>query len=110
MISKTMEISIHVKWNKSLIAEKQFFIPRRVCSWGTGQSLSADYVFHQLKSLLDKMSHVRIHDLQHMVGRLLLEDCVDINTVQDYLCHSQLSTTISIDTVFFVMDISRLTL
>ena len=71
---------------------------RQVCSWHDGCPLSPDYISHHFKLLLEKnkLPHIRFHDLRHTAGSLLLEDGVDIKTIQEFLGHSQASTTTNI--------------
>ena len=75
-----------------------FSMQRHVCVWHDGRSLGPDYVSHHFKLLLEKnkLPHIRFHDLRHTAGSLLLEDGVDIKTIQEFLGHSQASTTTNI--------------
>ena len=75
-----------------------FSMQRQVCSWPDGRPLSPDYISHHFKLLLEKnkLPHIRFHDLRHTAGSLLLEDGVDIKTIQEFLGHSQASTTTNI--------------
>ncbi len=60
--------------------------------------LGPDYISHHFSLLLKKngLPHIRFHDLHHTAGSLLLEDGVDIKTIQEFLGHSQTSTTTNI--------------
>ena len=44
----------------------------------------------------DGLPEIRFHDLRHTAGSLLLADGVDIKTIQQFLGHSQASTTLNI--------------
>ena len=78
--------------------EEAFSMQRQVCSWHDGCPLSPDYISHHFKFLLErnKLPHIRFHDLRHTAGSLLLEDGVDIKIIQEFLGHSQASTTTNI--------------
>lgn len=72
-----------------------FSMNNPVCVWPDGRSLGPDYISHHFKLLLEKnnLPPIRFHDLRHTAGSLLLEDGVDIKTIQEFLGHSQASTT-----------------
>lgn len=75
-----------------------FTLDRKVCVWPNGKSFGPDYISHHFNLLLEKnnLPHIRFHDLRHTAGSLLLEDGVDIKTIQEFLGHSQASTTTNI--------------
>ncbi len=77
---------------------EKFTLERKVCVWPDGRSLGPDYISHHFSLLLKKngLPHIRFHDLRHTAGSLLLEDGVDIKTIQEFLGHSQTSTTTNI--------------
>lgn len=79
------------------IMGKEFTPHVRVCAWPGGKPFSPDYVSHQFKKVLarSKLPNIRFHDLRHTAGSLLLEDGVDIKTIQKFLGHSQASTTVN---------------
>ena len=54
-------------------------------------------------SCKNKFLHIRFHDLRHTAGSLLLEDGLDIKTIQEFLGHSEASTTANI----FLHNIAR---
>ena len=75
-----------------------FSMDNYVCVWPDGRSLGPDYISHHFKLLLEKnnLPPIRFHDLRHTAGSLLLEDGVDIKTIQEFLGHSEASTTANI--------------
>ncbi len=77
---------------------EKFTLDRKICVWPNGRPLSPDYISHHFSLLLEKnnLPHIRFHDLRHTAGSLLLEDGVDIKTIQEFLGHSQASTTTNI--------------
>lgn len=74
---------------------KRFSLQQPICIWPDGRPLAPDYVSHHFKILLErnKLPVIRFHDLRHTAGSLLLEDGVDIKTIQEFLGHNQVSTT-----------------
>lgn len=75
-----------------------FSLDNRVCVWPDGKPISPDYISHHFKLLLEKkkLPPIRFHDLRHTAGSLLLEDGVDIKTIQEFLGHKEASTTANI--------------
>ena len=69
-----------------------------VCAWPDGKSFLPEYVSRQFKKILVRngLPEIRFHDLRHTAGSLLLADGVDIKTIQQFLGHSQASTTVNI--------------
>lgn len=89
-----------MKRQKEQLADfgQTFSLDNPVCVWPDGRSLGPDYISHHFKLLLEKnkLPHIRFHDLRHTAGSLLLEDGVDIKTIQEFLGHSEASTTANI--------------
>lgn len=69
-----------------------------VCVWPDGKPFAPDYVTHHFPRLLKKhgMRHIRFHDLRHTCATLLLSEGVPMHQVQEYLRHSDISTTVNI--------------
>lgn len=76
---------------------KEFTLQVHVCAWPGGKPFGPDYVSHQFIKVLARsgLPTIRFHDLRHTAGSLLLEDGVDIKTIQKFLGHSQASTTVN---------------
>lgn len=74
-----------------------FSLQASVCAWPDGKPFQPAYVSHQFKRILVKndLPIIRFHDLRHTAGSLLLADGVDIKTIQNFLGHSQASTTVN---------------
>lgn len=75
-----------------------FSMNDHVCVWPDGKPLSPDYLSQHFQRVLEKygLRKIRFHDLRHTTGSLLLEAGVDIKTIQEFLGHSQASTTVNI--------------
>ena len=60
-----------------------------------GDHSKPNYVTEQFPKLLHKydMRHIRFHDLRHSCTSLLLKNSMQVNEIQDWLRHSNFSTT-----------------
>jgi len=74
-----------------------FSLQASVCVWPDGKPFQPAYVSRQFKKVLvnNGLPIIRFHDLRHTAGSLLLADGVDIKTIQQFLGHSQASTTVN---------------
>lgn len=65
---------------------------------GMGQSYTPTYVTQRFKKLLNKhgLRLIRFHDLRHSCASLLLKNGVHMKDIQDWLGHSDYSTTANI--------------
>lgn len=63
-----------------------------------GQLTRPDYVTEHFKNLLKKLGlrHIRFHDLRHSCASLLLAKGIPIKAIQEWLGHSNFSTTANI--------------
>ncbi len=77
---------------------KTFTMDQYICAWPDGRSLGPDYISRHFQRILEKnnLPKIRFHDLRHTAGSLLLADGVDIKSIQEFLGHSQPSTTANI--------------
>ena len=71
-----------------------------VCVWPDGRIILPGYVSHNFKKLLQKydLPEIRFHDLRHTAGSLLLAQGVNIKQIQEFLGHSDVTTTLNIYT------------
>ena len=63
-----------------------------------GKLIRPDYVSEHFKSLLNKLGlrHIRFHDLRHSCASLLLAKGIPMKAIQEWLGHSNFSTTANI--------------
>ena len=63
-----------------------------------GKLIRPDYVSEHFKILLDKLElrHIRFHDLRHSCASLLLAKGIPMKAIQEWLGHSNFSTTANI--------------
>ena len=66
-----------------------------ICVDDIGDLIKPSYVTEQFPKLLDKydMRRIRYHDLRHSCASLLLKNGVQMKEIQDWLGHSDFSTT-----------------
>ena len=69
-----------------------------VCTDATGRLYPPDYVSEHFSLLLKKngMEHIRFHELRHSCASLLLAKKVPMKMIQEWLGHSDISTTSNI--------------
>lgn len=69
-----------------------------VCAWPDGRPYALKYVSDSFKRLLERngLPPIRLHDLRHTIGSLLLEDGKSIKEVQEFLGHEKAETTLNI--------------
>lgn len=63
-----------------------------------GNLLRPDYLSQHLQTVLKRnnLKHIRYHDLRHSCASLLLANGVSLKEIQDWLGHSDFSTTANI--------------
>lgn len=69
-----------------------------VCVDDIGNLLRPDYLSQHLQTVLKRnnLKHIRYHDLRHSCASLLLANGVSLKEIQDWLGHSDFSTTANI--------------
>ena len=69
-----------------------------VCTDSIGRLYSPDFVSEHFSLLLKKngMEHIRFHELRHSCASLLLSKKVPMKMIQEWLGHSDISTTSNI--------------
>ena len=63
-----------------------------------GNLLTPDYITHSFSRILEKneLRHIRFHDLRHTCASMLLKNGVPMKQIQEWLGHSDFSTTANI--------------
>lgn len=67
-----------------------------VCLMDNGELMKPDYLTRKFEQLLEnnKMRKIRLHDLRHSCGTLLIRNKVPLKEIQNWLGHSSYQTTL----------------
>ena len=85
------------KKNRCLLGE-EYAENNFIFTWPDGKPISPNYItrkFHKVQ-LKNNLAPIRIHDLRHSAASNLIHQGFSINEVQNWLGHSQASTTLNI--------------
>lgn len=71
-----------------------------VCQHADGSAFTVDYIYNHYKKIQKKLGlrEIRLHDLRHTAGSLLINNGLSPKQVQEFLGHEQISTTLDIYT------------
>lgn len=71
----------------------------KVCVWPDGKAVRPDFLTHKISKLIERngLPHIRVHDLRHTAASLLAAKATP-KQVQEFLGHSDISTTMDIYT------------
>lgn len=71
-----------------------------ICQWPDGTVFKPEYVSHRFAKLLKKsdLPKIRLHDLRHTAGSILINSGHTVKQVQEFLGHEKASTTLDIYT------------
>ena len=71
-----------------------------VFCWEDGHLIAPDYLTRRLSYVLKKhgLKHMRFHDLRHSAASILFNNDVQAKNIQEFLGHSDISTTMNIYT------------
>lgn len=89
------EESLKQEENKKLL-KNSYNYNNFICVWEDGSPISCDYMTKRFRKILDSLGYyeMTLHSLRHTVGSLMSNSGkVSLRTVQDYLGHSDISTT-----------------
>lgn len=66
-----------------------------VCVWDDGKPLSCNYVSKKFHKILNQLNYTgySFHSLRHTVGTMMANQNINLKTVQDFLGHSDITTT-----------------
>jgi len=88
----------HQQRENRLLMGESYQVNDHVCTWPNGKPLAIDYITGSFRRLLENnnLPIIRFHDLRHTAGSLLLEKKLSMKQIQEFLGHSDISTTMNI--------------
>lgn len=94
-----LELQAHQKEMRMLYGNT-YYENEHVCQWDDGREFSVDYPTHHFSIVLknNNLPRITFHELRHTVGSILYNSGVGLKEVQNFLGHSDMSTTANIYT------------
>lgn len=90
----------------SILFGKEYIKNDYIFKWDNGKQYTPNYISHKFKSILENynLPKIRFHDLRHTCASLLLAKGCSMKDIQEWLGHSDYSTTANI---YSHLDVNR---
>lgn len=94
-----LELKAEQDHNRELCGDS-YIDSGHVCQWPNGKAHSPDYIYSRYKRIQKELGlpDIRLHDLRHTAGSLLINSGKSAKQVQEFLGHEDVSTTLNIYT------------
>ena len=109
LTNEIREILLRLKASEkenSILFGKEYIENDYIFKWANGAMYKPNYVTHKFKSILQKYDFpiIRFHDLRHTCASLLVAKGFSMKDIQEWLGHSDFSTTANI---YSHLDVKR---
>lgn len=107
--NRVLPLSENIKEYLRWLQKKQYYDKLRygeayiendyICKWDNGEEIKPSYVTEKFKKILDasdEIKTIRFHDLRHSAASLLLNCECSLKEIQEWLGHSDITTTANI--------------